>query len=309
VRGRSFARLLARYAEERRAAHGSASTFRQIGSVLPLFFAHLAMRRVFDVRRIREEDVVAFAGRLRRRKTRDGAPLALSTQATSVSVVRRFCRWLVERGLLLVDPAAGVKLPKVERLARRVLSEAQARRLMSAPLAGGSRGQRDRAILEVLYGTGLRRSECERLDLVDVDLAQGTLLVRNGKGRKDRMAPLVGRAAIALELYLREARGALLRDREDPGALFLTVQGRRLGGESIGQLTRRLGRALGFRAAPHALRHACATHLLAGGADVRHVQELLGHKQLDTTMLYTRVDISGLRKALARAWPSRARKR
>ncbi|MCU0293551.1 MAG: tyrosine-type recombinase/integrase [Thermoanaerobaculaceae bacterium] len=167
-------------------------------------------------------------------------------------------------------------------------------------------GQRDRAILELLYGTGIRSAECRRLDVTDVQLCEATLLVRDGKGRKDRLLPLPGRAAAALELYLSEARPQLVADSRE-AALFVSVvrPHRRLGPAGLERLVRCYGRnaRLPRPVSPHLLRHACATHLLKGGADVHHVQVLLGHRRLDTTALYTRVEISDLQAVVRRAHP------
>jgi integrase/recombinase XerD len=173
---------------------------------------------------------------------------------------------------------------------------------MAAPPYWGAVGPRDRAILEVLYGTGLRVSECVRLDLQDVGLREGQLLVRNGKGKKDRVVPLVGQALLALDRYLREVRHALVRDPKEQ-AVFLSVIGTRLSPVTLQYQVRRYAKALGLRAKPHVLRHSCATHLLRHGADVRQIQQLLGHRALETTALYLRVDVSHLAEVVARAHP------
>src|SRR5262249_21147588 len=149
------------------------------------------------------------------------------------------------------DPAHGVPLPRRQRLPR-ALGERAVRRLVSAPDPWTTKGRRDRALLELLYGTGLRLSECVRLDLQDLDLEQGTLLVRDGKGKQDRYVPLAGRARAALDLYLREARPLLERPRQPhDGALFLTKYGRRLGPLSVRQIVRRCAEASGTRASTH----------------------------------------------------------
>jgi integrase/recombinase XerD len=165
-------------------------------------------------------------------------------------------------------------------------------------------GRKDRAILETLYGTGIRRGECCRLALVDLDLSEATLLVRNGKGRKDRLIPVPGRATIALDAYLRDTRPELVRDSREL-ALFLSREGRRLDRTSLNLLVWKHARAAKIpdRPSVHGLRHACATHLLAGGADIRHVQQLLGHRSLETTAIYTKVDIKDLRTVLAWTHP------
>jgi site-specific recombinase XerD len=210
-----------------------------------------------------------------------------------------------DEGLLLRNPALVLTRPRLRRLPRAVLGTVKTRRLVTRPPLNVALGQRDRAILELLYGTGIRAGECERLEVTDIDLGGGTLLIRNGKGRKDRYVPLAGCAAQALERYLRDARPAILRD---PGesAVFLSRGGkRRLQLQSIERLVRKHAAAAGISIpiTPHSLRHACATHLLQGGADVRHVQELLGHRDITTTALYTHVTIEDLRKAIERAHP------
>jgi integrase/recombinase XerD len=167
-------------------------------------------------------------------------------------------------------------------------------------------GRRDRALLELLYGTGLRMSECQRLDLMDVDLAQGILLVRNGKGRKDRLLPIPGEARATLERYLQESRPELERTYHEP-AVFLSRYGRRLSGVALRLLVRTHGRAIGVKASCHVLRHSCATHLLAGGANVREIQKLLGHQDLTTTALYTKVDVRDLARMIRTCHPRERR--
>jgi site-specific recombinase XerD len=271
---------------------------------LARFLAHLRRERVGDVRSVREEHVVSFRYRLAtRRSERTRRPLAVSTQALYLSSVHTFFAWLEAQHRLLANPARGVTLPRVERLPR-ALSEAQARRLVGAPDAWTIQGQRDRALLELLYGTGLRLAECVRLDLQDLDLEAGILLVRDGKGRKDRYVPLSGAAAKAVDRYLREARPILEQTRwPSGGALFLSKYGRRLGGMSVRTVVRAWGEASDVRASTHVLRHSYATHLLQGGANVREIQSLLGHKDLGTTALYMKVDTRGLRAMLDRCHP------
>jgi integrase/recombinase XerD len=217
-------------------------------------------------------------------------------------VLRRFFAFLETSGAILQSPAEELPLHRVDVLPRGVLSQTQARRLMEASNPADVLGQRDRALLELLYGTAIRLSECHRLDLQDVELARGLLLVRAGKRRKDRMVPVPRRALAALSTYVTDTRPSLVRDPQEQ-ALFLTRRGRRLGRVAIGLLVRDHGLEAGLHVSPHGLRHACATHLLAGGADVRHVQMLLGHHDLRTTARYTRVDLRDLREMLLRAHP------
>lgn len=301
------------YFEELRARRASASLLSQASRALGRLFSLLREKRIADLRRVEERHLVSFARMLRDSVTPQGTLLSLSPQASYLQRVKSFFAFLARRGLLLRNPAQDLAIPSASPLPRAALSEQQTARLMEAP-GDTKAGRRDRAILETLYGMGLRRGECARLDVSDVDLAAGTLLVRDGKGRKDRMVPVPGRAAAALGAYLKDVRPQLVVDPHE-GALFLTAWwGQRLSDVSVSFLLRRHAKAAGIsKAHPHALRHACATHLLKGGADVRHVQAILGHKKLETTALYTRVVIEDLRQVVAhahpreRAWPSTRR--
>lgn len=294
-------RLLVAYLEHLRIRGYSVSTARQARTVLPRLFDHLRSEGVRDIRAAREADLVSFLRRMKKWRTRGGEPVAAWTVLGYLTCVRAFFAFLEKKGLILANPARELLLRKPERLPR-ALSEGEARRLMAAPAHWTLLGRRDRTILEVLYGTGLRLGECLRLDIEDVDLCEGRLLVRNGKGKKDRVVPLAGRALCTLELYLREVRPWLVKDPREV-AVFLSVQGKRLSAMMVQRVVKLHGQAVGIRVWPHALRHSYATHLLRGGADVRQVQQLLGHRALETTALYTKVDVSDLAEVLARAHP------
>jgi integrase/recombinase XerD len=309
--GGSFASLLAAYLEDLRVRRFSLALQKHVARILPRLVAFLRSKRIGDVRRVDEARLVAFARELAETPSCRGRALAPASLATYVATLRGFFAFLERRGDILRNPALVLELPKIRRLPRAVLTERQARRLMNTPETHWPLGCRDRATLELLYGTGIRVGECERLDTTDLDLSPGTVLIRDGKGKRDRVVPLTGRAARALGVYLRESRPVLVR-RQTPGALFLARGGRRLQRQSIERLVRVHARSAGIetRVTPHALRHACATHLLRGGADVRHVQALLGHRSLNTTARYTRVEVSDLRAMIERAHPrERPRKR
>lgn len=233
-----------------------------------------------------------------------GFGCSVTTMSSYLGTVRAFFSFLAKQGVLLTNPAADFPMRRARKLPRVGLTEAEACRLMETPSPRTRVGQRNRALLETLYGSGIRLSECVRLDLTDVDLSEGTLLVRCGKGRKDRLLPLPAHAAQALDNYLKESRPGLAR-RASEQALFVTRDGRRLKPISVQFVVWWHAKRAGIRAriSPHMLRHACATHLLQGGADVRHIQELLGHERLETTEVYTRVEIADLKDALARAHP------
>jgi len=296
--------LLGAYLARLRALRYSRATLRALGSSLPRFLGHLKRERVRDVRAVSERHIVSYARRLATLETRQGQPFTTNTRRSALSKVRGFFAFLLRAGVVLRDPTAAVPMPRPHRLPRPVLSEAQARRLMAAPHPSSRTGKRDQALLEMLYGSGLRASECLSVDLGDLDLARMTLLVRDGKGRRDRVVPLSGRAAVALDAYLRDSRPELANSAREH-ALFLSKYGRRLSQTQLQSVVVQHARAAGIptRTAPHALRHACATHLLEGGADVRHVQAILGHRCLETTALYTHVQVKALAKVIERSHP------
>lgn len=228
--------------------------------------------------------------------------LARRSIARKVSALRSLLRWAVDRDLVPSNAAADVTVPKLDRPLPRVLKKDEAVRLVELPPDDEPVGLRDRAILEILYGSGLRVSELCGLDIDDLDLRGGMVLV-TGKGRKQRRVPLSHPARRAVRTYMSEARAVLVGDRAG-GALFVNKRGTRIGPRSIRALiTRYLGAEGAPPASPHALRHSFATHLLDGGADLRAVQELLGHESLSTTQFYTHVSTERLKAVYEKSHP------
>jgi integrase/recombinase XerD len=231
------------------------------------------------------------------------ADLAPRSRARLVSTLRSFCRFMAAQGLAGGDAAATLKGPRLGRSLPGVLGVHAIERLLLTVHGPSPRELRDRAILEILYGCGLRVSECCGIDLADLDPQAATLRVR-GKGRKVRIVPVGQPALDACAQYLSRGRPELARRR--PGAaLFLNARGGRLSRVSIWNLVQRSARAadLPHTVTPHTLRHSYATHLLEGGCDLRIVQELLGHADLSTTEIYTHVDGALLREAYRSAHP------
>lgn len=301
---RSFEAVLKALLDALKVAGYSAALMKQTRYFLPRFFAFLRSKRVRDLRSVSEEHVFAYARYLATVKSIKGTTYSFSTQTSYLEQLRRLFAYLEKAGLILQNPTQDLVLPTWAKLPRVVPTEAQARKLVSVPNPYTILGRRDRAVLELLYGSGIRVGECERLDLQDLDLLQGVLFVKNGKGRKDRVVPIAGRAALAMESYLKEARPELVKDSREH-AVFLTVNGDRLKTKAIQTLVRAQVKAAGLALpiTPHALRHGYATHLLQRGADVRHVQKLLGHSQVTTTALYTKVVTADLKKVLAKNHP------
>jgi integrase/recombinase XerD len=269
-----------------------------------MFFLHLREQGVEDLRAVEERHVTSFVRWLQELQTNEGTRLTSWTRSAYVSMLRRFFAFLDKRSVLLRNPASSLRLPRAQSLPRSRLNPAQVRRLLEAPSPTAALGKRDRALLEVFYGTGIRLSECIRLDVGDVDLPREELWVRDGKGKKDRLLPIPRQSARAMGIYLREARPSFLRQ---PGeqAFFLSRVGTRLSASSIHRMLKCYGEQAGIphRVHPHALRHAFATHLLQQGAELRHIQELLGHQSIGTTAIYARVQVEDLRRVVERRHP------
>ncbi len=311
-----------RYLAAKRSEGLAEGTVRYRRLYLTHFLAWLREEDVLDVRRVTSEHARSYALALVRHRYRAGRgeacevhPLKPRTRTTRLLVVRDLFRWLVERGVLLLDPTAALAVSfKRRQLPRHVLSEAEVRKLLDAPDLSTPVGLRDRALLSLIYSTGLRRSEVSALDIADVDLTGGTVFVRRGKGGTPRLVPLGESAAQDVVAYVRKGRPELAEGHRMPRtpALFVGVagpgrahQGHRLEPEGVSQLVSRACEKahLGRLVRSHALRHAFATHLLRAGADVRHVQRLLGHSSVVTTEAYTHVAIRDLAEVHARSHP------
>jgi integrase/recombinase XerC len=229
-----------------------------------------------------------------------------TTAARKLSAVRAFLRYLRRESVIAGDPAALVAAPKRGVRMPAHLSEDEMRRLLEAPSADLPLGRRDRAVLELFYASGLRLGELAGLDLDDVNLSERMVRVL-GKGGKERLVPLNASAAAALRLYLKDRAVLIQGARGDRGRhpLFVNYRGTPLGARSIDRLVRRHVAACSARLgiSPHALRHTFATHLLQRGADLRAIQELLGHARLSTTQRYTHVNAAQLLEVYRKAHP------
>jgi integrase/recombinase XerD len=244
----------------------------------------------------RPDDLVAHLAALRRAGL---GPRSLARQLAAIRGLYRFGR---AAGRLEEDPAAWLDTPRLPRRLPRALSRSDARALVEAPQDPGPPGLRDRALLELLYGSGLRASEVVGLRPADLDL-HGQFLVCRGKGARQRLVPVGARARAALKAYLDAGRPALLRGR-DPDVLFVNQRGRPLSRQGLWGIVRRHARRLALgRAFPHALRHSFASHLLDGGADLRSVQALLGHADIGTTEIYTHLPSEAVRRMYRRFHP------
>jgi integrase/recombinase XerD len=268
-------------------------------------FLDWLVKRGLSLVDVRTEDVQAYQMDLFAARKKDGTPYSVADQMQRLSAIKTLFRFLCRRGYLLSDPSAPVEYPRREqRLPRGILSRQEARVLVEAPDTSTPLGLRDRAILESFYATGIRAAELAGLTTSDVDTEDKVLRVVRGKGAKDRNVPLTNAAAEAIEAYLLEGRPKFRGARRER-FLFLGLRGKRLNNCTLNEVIQEHARKAGIErhVTCHTLRHTIATHLLKGGADIRHIQVLLGHSSLQSTETYTRVEVSDLGKVLRRAHP------
>lgn len=236
----------------------------------------------------------------------NGEPLSFATQAQRLIPIRGLFKWLARENHILSNPASELELPRVHRkLPAHILSPEDIDAVMAQSLLHGELGLRDRALLETLYSTGIRRAELIHLKLYDIDLRNGSLMVRQGKGQKDRYVPLGSRAIHWLRRYLDELRPAIVIEPDD-GSVFLHEFGEPFSKNRLTDLVKKTLRAAGIDkpGAAHLFRHAMATHMLTNGADIRFIQAILGHAQLTTTEIYTHVSIAKLKEVHALTHPA-----
>lgn len=274
---------------------------------LTRYASFLASRGVRDGRKADDAAIAAFVSQLSSSTHHDGRPYRATSVVRALSSIRSFHGFLMREGEAGRNPAAAIVRPKLPRALPRPISVDDVARLLAAPEPATPAGLRDRAVLETLYGAGLRVSELTGLDVDDVDLEEGSVRVL-GKGAKERDVPLGRMAREAVAAYLTRSRPVLATARSR-SALFLNQRGGRLTRQGCSKILAAHAKRAGIekRVTPHTLRHSFATHLLEGGADVRVVQELLGHASVATTQVYTLVTKEHLREVYFTTHP-RARR-
>ncbi len=240
------------------------------------------------------------------RNAHTGKPLTFDTQAHYLMMVRRWFVWMKDQALIESDPTRDIELPKSEeRLPTVTLSAEQVELLLNQPDINSLVGIRDRTIMEVLYSSGIRCGELVALDVYDIHPDRGVLTVRRGKGRKDRVVPIGKRALSWVEKYLNDIRPDWVND-SSAQALFVSNKGRRLVSTGLSVLVKKYLKRIGIteRGSCHLLRHAAATLMMEGGADLRSLQEFLGHKRINTTQIYTHVSIKRLQEVHRKTHPA-----
>jgi integrase/recombinase XerD len=297
---RQIERFLDHLAVERGVAPNTRTAYRRD---LGLYLRFLERRRINDATKVGEKDVSEFLGYLRSAEYEPGKRYSDATVARVLAAVRGLHRYLLREGEARTDPSEPIGSMRVPRAIPKALSKDEVEQLLSAVPQDGAPAVRDRAMLEVLYAAGLRISELTALDVDDIDLDVATVRCL-GKGSKERIVP-IGRAAVeALGSYLTQARPGLVKKRSN-AALFVNQRGQRLTRQGCWKLLKRYAERANLtrRISPHTLRHSFATHLLDHGADIRVVQELLGHASVSTTQVYTLTSQEKLRKVYDSAHP------
>jgi len=294
--GQGFPEMVVEFCEHLAIRGYAATSLKNQRSALALLADWLVERGVTRPCEVTKPMLDAYQRAVFYMRKANGQPLSFRTQEQRLIPIRGFFRWLVRTNRILYNPASEIELPRTEqRLPRAVLSAQEAERVLALPDLKDPLGLRDRAMLELLYATGVRRAELAALSVFELDVERRTLTVRQGKGRKDRMIPTGQRAAAWCARYLQEARPKLAIE-PDEGALFLTADGVAL---SLGTLTYLMGdyvrrSEVGKPGACHIFRHTMATVMLEGGADIRYIQQMLGHANITSTQVYTQVSLRTL---------------
>lgn len=291
-----LAAWIGRYLEHLRVTGLHPHSWQRVSDDLGRLRAWCAERAIDSPREISKPILERYQRHLFYYRKADGQPLSVATQMRELARIKHWFRWLVRGNHLPSNPASELEMPRApRRILPQVLSPAEVEAILAVPAVETLLGLRDRAMLEVLYASGIRRMELVNLSVFDVNFQLGTLFVRQGKGRKDRLVPLGERALAWVRRYLDEARGPFVVDPHET-ALFLTQEGRRPGLARMTEMVRSYVKRAGIDkpGACHLFRHAAATAMLENGADIRYIQSMLGHADIGTTQVYTHVAIGKL---------------
>lgn len=280
-------------------------TIRGNDHTLRLFSVWLELRSLKQPREVTRPILERYQRYLMNYRKENGEPLSLTCITGRLVMVRSFFSWLTKNNYLLANPAADLELPRVDkRLPQTVLGVEQVEAILHLPDIKEPFGLRDRAMLETFYSTGIRRMELLNLKIHDVDVSRGTMMIRLGKGRKDRMIPVGDRAIAWLNKYLSEVRPTLVME-PDEGFIFLSAEGKRLSKSRVTDIVGGYVREAGIiHGSCHIFRHAMATLMLEGGADIRYIQQMLGHAHLNTTEVYTQVSMKKLKEIHSQTHPA-----
>ena len=270
-----------------------------------MFLRWCERNEIVCVDEVTSKALLCFQEHLFLHRKLDGQPLSISSQYSRLALLRLWFQWMHRQRHIPDDPARALELPRIAYKLPTVLTKQQMEKVLEQPNTARFVGIRDRAILEVLYSTGIRRTELIRLKIVDSDRERGVVTIREGKGKRDRTVPIGERAVAWLDQYLLRVR-PIFAGEADSGFIFLTSTGAQFTPNHLSWLVRHYIRAANIAkdGACHVFRHTMATHMLERGADTRYIQEMLGHARLDTTQIYTHVSIRKLKQVHTRTHPS-----
>ena len=303
----SMSDFMLRFLEWMAVSNYSPATIKGYAQYLGYFQSYCEDREIKEPRGVTRAVLERFQVHIFHYRGRQDKPLSRRGQAMHLAPVKSFFSWLTRQHHILYNPASEIDPPKVEqRLPKAVLNEDEAETVLNSIDVEHPMGLRDRAVIEVLYSTGLRRQELLRLAPGDIDWDRGTIMVRQAKGHKDRMIPIGDRALAWLKKYIEEVRIAYVIE-PDHKPIFLNNCGRPMTLNRLTQMVRMTVDASGIakRGSCHLFRHTMATAMLEHGADIRYIQEMLGHSKLETTQIYTQVSIRKLKEVHTQTHPAR----
>ena len=296
--------LIQRYLEELKILGRSPLTIRNIRSGLRQMAGFMEQEGVTGLTQLNQDALRLYQEELAYRLTDQGRPLSVRTREKQLCSVRGFITYLFEQDYLAADLGKAIKLPKQpRRLPKVILDHAEIRKLLAAPDMRTNDGYRNRIILEILYDTGIRAAEMAGVTTDDLDLVNGYLTIRSGKGAKDRVVPVSTRLCALINGYLLMIRPMMAQGKER--SLVVNRFGRKMTPTAVWAIVKRCAVVSGIRknVTPHTFRHTCATHMLKNGAPIRHIQEMLGHESLESTQIYTQVTINDLKEIHAKYHP------
>ncbi len=269
------------------------------------FFKYLEEMNITEIAAVTKDIVRDYQTHLYEVINAKGEPNSVFHQNNNLKAIKSFFRFLHENNYLVSDPAREVSYAREpKRLPRSILSGIEAKKILRTPNTKTVLGYRDRTIIEVFYSTGIRRKELINLELSDVDYHEGFVRVNSGKGNKDRVVPIGKIACRYLENYIKSVRPMLVKDPTD-NHLFLTMNGTRISENTVWELVKRHSKRAKLKknVSPHTFRHTCATLMLRNKANIRHIQELLGHASLESTQVYASVSITDLKEVHSKCHP------
>ena len=283
----------------------AADTIKRYIYFLNRFFAWLEAQGVAEISAVTKDHVQDYQTQLYETVNSRGEPNSVFHQNNTLKAIKGLFRYLAEQNYLVSDPSRDVSYARTpKRLPRSILTGPEAKKVIHATNTKTATGYRDRAIIEVFYSTGIRRNELINLELSDVDYHEGLVRINSGKGKKDRVVPIGKIACRYIENYVKGVRPMLVKDPKD-NHLFLTINGTKISENRVWQLIKVYSKKTKIKKniTTHTFRHTCATLMLKNKANIRHIQELLGHSSLEATQVYTRVTITDLKEVHSKCHP------